>query len=175
MERKNRGEIYLRLNFFDVVVILIALVVGGMLLWNRPQPEEVPEEDPMEEIVEEVPETAQVRYTICLKKTVKGTGELVKPGAALIDNSNDHNVGEILQVRVEAATGVILDQINGVYRKEEIPGYEDIYITVESTVIKEEGKFLLDGGSVLRVGEVIYVKGPGYTASGNVYEIERGE
>ena len=162
---ESKKEFRLRLNLFDGIVILLALVVGGVLLWSRMQPAEVAD----------VPESEQIQYTICLKKITTGISELMKPGDELVDSVKNNELGKIAQVRVENATGVILDQINGVYNKQEIPGYEDIYITMESTATMSENKILVGSGYELRVGEQVYVKGPGYMAVGNVYAIERGE
>ena len=166
MEQKNSGKFRLRLNLFDCIVIALALLVGGVLLLSRMQGAENSAE---------VPESERIRYTICLKKTVDGTSELIKVGDPLVDNQKNNDLGEITQVRVENATAVILDQVNGTYNKAEIPGYTDIYVTMESTATIQEDQILVGSGHVLRVGEAIYVKGPGYTASGSVYAIERGE
>ena len=57
-----------------------------------------------------------------------------------------------------------------------LEGYEDVYVTVESTCTTsgDGGALLLGGGYDFRVGQLAYVRGPGYMGSGPVTEIERG-
>lgn len=163
---ENKKSFSLRLNLFDCIVIFAALIVGGVLLWSKMKPAD---------LAADAPEAEPIRYTLCLYKTVSGTGALVKPGDILLDSSKNIELGEIVDVRVEKATGITLNQITGVYSKHEIPGHEDIYVVIESTAIMEENRIMVGEGREIRVGDVVYVKGPGYMASSNVYAIERGE
>lgn len=163
---ENKKSFSLRLNLFDCIVIFAALIVGGVLLWSKMQPA-----DPTADTTE----TEPIRYTLCLYKTMSGTGELVKPGDELLESTKNIDLGKVVDVRVENATGITLNQITGVYSEEEIPGYEDIYVTMESTAVMEENRILVGEGREIRVGDVVYVKGPGYMASSTVYAIERGE
>ena len=165
MEQKNNGKFRLRLNLFDCIVIFAAVLVGGVLLWSKMQPADAAE----------APETEQIRYTLCLYKVADGIGELVNPGDTLLDSSKNIELGEVMDVRVEKATSITLNQISGVYSKREIPGYEDVYVVVESTAGMEENRIMVGEGREIRVGDVVYVKGPGYMASSTVYAIERGE
>ena len=52
-------------------------------------------------------------------------------------------------------------------------GFEDVYVTVESTCTDSGEALLLDGGYDFRVGQTTYVRGPGYMGSGPVTEIVR--
>ena len=162
---ENKKSFSLRLNLFDCIVIFAALIVGGVLLWSKMQPADAAE----------APETEQIRYTLCLYKVADGIGELVNPGDTLLDSSKNIELGEVMDVRVEKATSITLNQISGVYSKREIPGYEDVYVVVESTAVMEENRIMVGEGREIRVGDVVYVKGPGYMASSTVYAIERGE
>lgn len=71
---QNNRKFRLRLNFFDCAVILIALAAAGLLLWRQFKP------------APEAQQAGSVRYTIVLKQALEGTGELVKPGDALVDS-----------------------------------------------------------------------------------------
>lgn len=165
MEQKNNGKFRLRLNLFDCIVIFAAVLVGGVLLWSKMQPADTAD----------APEAEQIRYTLCLYKVADGIGALVNPGDTLLDSAQNIELGQVADVRVEKATGVTLNQITGVYSKREIPGYEDVYLVVESTAVMEENRIQVGEGREIRVGDVVYVKGPGYMASSTVYAIERGE
>ena len=70
----------------------------------------------------------------------------------------------------------VLFQKMQVYVNAVLEGYEDVYVTVESTCTTsgDGGALLLGGGYDFRVGQLAYVRGPGYMGSGPVTEIERG-
>ena len=67
----------------------------------------------------------------------------------------------------------VLNQETGSYVEAVIEGYEDVYVTVESTCTDSGEALLLDGGYDFRVGQTTYVRGPGYMGSGPVTEIVR--
>ena len=69
----------------------------------------------------------------------------------------------------------VLDQETKTYVMAELDGYEDVYVTVESTCTSSDEALLLDSGYDIRVGQTAYVRGPGYMGSGPVTAIERGE
>lgn len=80
----------------------------------------------------------------------------------------------MVSATVMPATDSIINEEAKAYVTAEIPGYEDIEIVVESSVTYGEENILVGSGYKLRVGEKIYVRGPGYLGSGEVYAIERG-
>lgn len=153
----------IRLNFFDAIVIVLAILVAGALLWTRLKPETVSSAG-----------TTSIRYTIRLQKTVKGTAELVQPGDLLEDNIKNYELGHVVSSSFQPATRAVLDQENGLYVSAAIPGYYDTDIVVETTAAVTDEAVQVGGGYTLRVGETIYVRGPGYLGSGVVYAIERG-
>ena len=155
-----------RLNLFDGIVILLALAVGGVMLWMQMKP--AASADSGE------PAAASMHYTIRLQKTVPGTGELVETGDALVDVVKNMALGSVVSATVMPATDSIIDEDAEAYVTAEIPGYEDVEIVVESTATYGEERVVLGSGYEVRVGEKIYVRGPGYLGSGEVYAIERG-
>lgn len=165
MEQKNT-KFRFKLNLFDGIVILAALAVGGVLLWSRMQPQQS---------TASAPAASQIQYTIQLRKTVSGTGALVESGDALVDAVKNFDLGRVVSSETTPAVRSILNEDTQSYVVAEIPGYEDIYIVVESTATVSDSQVLLGSGFELRVGEDIFVRGPGYLGSGKVYAIERGE
>ncbi len=158
---QNNAKFRLRLNLFDCAVILIALALGGLLLWRQMRP------------AAEVQEAAKVRYTIVLKQALEGTGELVQPGDTLVDSVKNFQLGQAVDSWTEPATKSIVDEDAKAYVTAEIPGYEDVYIQVESTATVTDEKVLVGGSYALMVDDEIFVRGPGYIGSGRVYAIER--
>jgi len=165
MAKHEEQKFRFRINLFDAVVILIALAAGAFLLWNRFKPESTPLG----------PSPEGIRYTIRLQRLVPGTAELMEPGDLLEDNVKNYELGTVVSTTSMPATRVMLDEEEGRYVKAEIPGYYDVDIVVDSTATVTEETVQVGGGYTLRVGEVIYVRGPGYLGSGVVYGIERGE
>ncbi len=165
MER-NEGRFRLKLNLFDGIVILIALAVAAVLLWTRMKPAAAAPEG--------APASATTQYTIRLQKTLPGTGDLIKAGDRLVDVVKNFELGTVVSAAAMPATDSIINEEEKSYVTAEIPGYEDVDIVVEANVTYGEEKVLVGSGYELRVGEKIYVRGPGYLGSGEVYAIERG-
>ena len=163
---ENKG-FRLKLNLFDGIVILAALAVGAVLLYMNLKPA-APAGDTS------TPAAATTQYTIRLQKTLPGTGELIEAGDALVDVVKNFELGTVVSATVMPATDSIINEEAKAYVTAEIPGYEDIEIVVESSVTYGEEKILVGPGYELRVGEEIFVRGPGYLGSGEVYAIERG-
>ncbi|MBQ5927743.1 MAG: DUF4330 domain-containing protein [Oscillibacter sp.] len=163
---ENKG-FRLKLNLFDGIVILAALAVGAVLLYMNLKPA-APAGDTS------TPAAATTQYTIRLQKTLPGTGELIEAGDALVDVVKNFELGTVVSATVMPATDSIINEEAKAYVTAEIPGYEDIEIVVESSVTYGEENILVGSGYKLRVGEKIYVRGPGYLGSGEVYAIERG-
>lgn len=163
---ENKG-FRLKLNLFDGIVILLALAVGAVLLYMNLKPA-APAGDTS------TPAAATTQYTIRLQKTLPGTGELIEAGDALVDVVKNFELGTVVSATVMPATDSIINEEAKAYVTAEIPGYEDIEIVVESSVTYGEENILVGSGYKLRVGEKIYVRGPGYLGSGEVYAIERG-
>lgn len=162
---QNRPGFRLRLNLFDAIVILIALAAAAFLLWQRLRPA----------APDAAPAAAQIEYTIYLRQTLPGTGERVRPGDALVDAVKNIDLGEVSAVRTAPAVRSIINEAEECYTTAGIPGYEDIYITVRASGSVSESQVLVGGGYAVRVNEAVFVRGPGYLGSGEIYSIERGE
>ena len=162
---QNKKAFRLHLNLFDAIVILVAVAVAGVLLWSQVKPA-APSAAPAAE---------KIQYTIVLKKTVPGTGEQVQPGDALVDVVKNYELGNVVSSETVPAKDFAIDTENGRYVLTDVPNKEDIYITVESSAVISDEAVTVGSGYDVRVGEDIYVRGPGYLGSGKVYAIERGE
>ena len=145
---QNNHKFRLRLNLFDAIILVAVLLVGAAAAWIG-----------LRSGGETAPTAAPVRYTVMFQKMKEGESALIQPGDQLED--------AVIQV---------LDQERQVYVNAVLEGYEDVYVTVESTCTTsgDGGALLLGGGYDFRVGQLAYVRGPGYMGSGPVTEIERG-
>lgn len=162
---QNKKAFRLHLNLFDAVVILAALAVGAFLLWTQLKPADSPA----------APAADKIQYTIVMKKTVPGTGDQVEVGDSVVDAVKNFDLGKVVSSETRSAQDLALDTENAAYVLADIPNKEDVYITMESSAVISDEAVTLGSGYVVRVGEAIYVRGPGYLGSGTVYAIERGE
>ncbi len=164
MEQKN-DKLRLHLNVFDAIVILLVLAVGAFLLWNRLKPDAGSGQGARSDTIQ---------YTVLLQRAQPGTGACVAQGDALEDAVKNYTIGTVVSAEVLPATKSIIDEDARAYVTADIPGYEDVRIVVESSASISDEKILVGSGYELRVGDSIYVRGPGYLGSGVVYAIERG-
>lgn len=163
---QNTPKFRLRLNLFDGIVLVLALAVGGFLLWNAMKP--APQEG------EPAPAESTVRYTLLFQRMLPGCGAMIEPGDKLEDAVKNYKLGTVVSVEVKPTTAQVLDQNAREYVTATLEGYEDVYVTVESACTDSGEALILDGGYDFRVGQTAYVRGPGYMGSGPVTAIERG-
>lgn len=162
---QNKKAFRLHLNLFDGMVILAALVVGGILMWSQLKPET--------SVVD--PDTQPIRYTIRMLKTVPGTGEMVEDGQILYDTTKNFELGSVVSSETVQAYDLTVNNETHSYVNVEVPNKEDIYIVLDSTAVITEEAVTLSSGFTIRVGETLYLRGPGYLGTGRIHAIERGE
>jgi hypothetical protein len=162
---QNTPKFRLRMNLFDGIVLTLALCVGAFLVWNVLRPE------PVEETL--LP-TSTVRYVVRFNKMIEGTETLVEPGDVLIDNVKNRNMGTVISTETHPHTVRTVDEENKKLVMAEVPGYVDLFVTVESnSAVINDNCVVLDGGYTLRANTYAYIRGEGYMASGPILVIER--
>ncbi len=163
---QNNHKFRLRLNLFDaivlVVVLLAAAAFGYLTLKDKGTDASAPT-------------TQTVQYTVLFQKMNESGSQMVKAGDQLEDTVKNYRMGTVVSVERKPAMVQVLDQETKTYVMAELDGYEDVYVTVESTCTSTDEALLLDSGYDIRVGQTAYVRGPGYMGSGPVTTIERGE
>lgn len=162
---QNTPKFRIRLNLFDTLVLIAVLVAGAAMVWfgMRGQQGEGANTS-----------ASTVRYTIRFQQVAEGNSELIEPGDPLTDTVKNFKMGHVVSVESKPAMVQVLDHEERVYRDTVLEGYEDVYVTVESACTDSQEALLLDGGYDFRVGQLTYVRGPGYMGSGPVVSIERG-
>ena len=162
---QNERRFRLKLNLFDGIVILLALAVAAVLVYLQMKPAATDDSG--------APATTTMQYTVRLLETMPGTGDLVQPGDKLRDVVKNHDIGTVVSAKVMPATDSIINEETNSYVTAEIPGREDVEIVIETTATYGEESVVVGSGYVIRVGEEIFVRGPGYLGSGEVWAIER--
>lgn len=163
MNEKRTG-FRLRLNLFDALVLIAALLVGGYLAWNALKPADDGGETTT---------TSVVRYTVRFQKMIEGTGALVGSGDQLTETIKNYALGTVVDAQVVPNQTQSLDLETGKYITTAIEGYEDVLVTVEANASETDSALVLDGGYELRAGTTVYLRGPGYMASGPILTIHR--
>ena len=155
----------LRLNFFDSIVLLLALLAGAFLLWRAVAPHQA------ENVV--IPQTQQVRYTIRLTRALPILEELVQPGQSITDSARNNALGTVVEVQCEPGTYFTLSEREHAWINAPVPDRINVNMTVEASATGDDSQLLINGSYALRVGDKIYVRGPGYIGSGDGIAIER--
>ena len=161
---QNTPKFHLRLNLFDGIVLLLALAVGGFLLWNSRSTASVP-----------LASSATVRYTVRFLNWPEENVSRIREGGLLVDNVKKYEIGRVVSYEVEPAITLLLDHEDRQYVYAENAGHVDILVTVDAHCTDNGESLLAGGGYALQVGQVAYIKGEGYMASGPIVAIERGE
>lgn len=168
MEQKDNAKVRLKLNLFDGIVLVLALVVGGLLVWNRLKPADTPGTNAPSA-------SSTVRYTVRFQRWQAGTSSLIESGDNLVDNVKNFEMGTVVSAKAVPAVVQVLDHQNGRYVDAVVDGFEDVLVTVETSGKEGDMSVELDGGYSLRVGNTAYVRGEGYMGSGPIVAIEREE
>lgn len=162
MEQKNQ-KIKFRLNVFDAVVLVIALAVGGLFLWQT--------YNTNSNVV--VAKNQELHYQILIKEASEGTGANIPIGSGLIDVVKNYDLGTITKVEVMPTEKQVLNHLEKEYQTAYLEGFEDILVDMVVQVNNTESAIIADGGFEVRVGELVYMRGAGYMAAGYVYTMDR--
>ena len=162
---ENKYKFRLRLNLFDGIILVVALAVAAVLLWMAVKPQAVSNESSTA--------AATVRYTIRFQRWIEGTGSIIQPGDKLVDNIKNNELGQVVSTQAVPAQTQLLDQESHSYVLADVPGYEDILVTVEAPCTVSEEAVILSSNFQLLVGSTAYIRGEGYMASGPIISIER--
>lgn len=154
----------LRLNLFDGIILLLAIGAAVFLLWKTMKPAAPVQSEPTA--------TSTVRYTICFKRCLPGTGELIQAKDRITDNIRNYNVGQVVSAQAIPATYQVLDTQNRRYVWTNVDGYEDVLVTIEAPCVITDAAITVGGGYEIRVGSTGYFKGEGYMGSGPIVAIE---
>lgn len=162
---QNTHKFRLRLNLFDAIVLIVVLLAGAAFAWLSLRGTQGNSA---------ASNAKTVQYTVVFQKMAQGDSKLIHTGDKLEDAVKNYSLGTVVSVETKPAVTQVLDEVNRRYVDAELNGFEDVYVTVESSCTDNGETLLLGGGYDFRVGQIAYVRGPGYMGSGPVTAIERG-
>lgn len=148
-----------RINFFDIVIIVIVACVGiGLYVFTHR---------------DTTLSTKQLTYKIQLDGVVKGLADYIHEGDQIFENKKNYNMGNVVSVETVPYSKITPDYENNMYKDSVDPTCESVIITVKGNVTETDSAYAVDGQFIVRAGTEIFVKGPGYAGEGYVIEIER--
>jgi len=162
MEHNNR-KFRLRLNLFDCIVFILALIAIAVMFWFSQRLSDSTIGD----------YEANIHYTVRISETIAGISSRIHPGDVLVDAIRNGGMGTVTDVKVYPSQTQVLDQKNRQFVMAPLDGYEDVELTVQASVSVGEGTITIGEGTSLRVGSTLYLRGPGYMGSGPVVAINR--
>ncbi len=166
-QSKSRGKrevkgMSFKLNLFDALIILSAMLVGGVVLWQM-----------LMTSTQGTTRTTTVQYTVVMRELMPGTDDYVVEGSQIYDAVKNYNIGTVVSSYSTKAEKQVLNHETRQYETAELESYIDIYVEVQADITETDSAILADGGFDLRVGELIYMRGAGYMATGHITQIDR--
>lgn len=152
----------LRLNLFDTLVLVLAVLAVGLLLWWAVRS---PSGDG-------AASSATVRYTVCFQRWEAGSAAIIHPDDSIADNIKNYEMGHVVSVQAVPARTLTVDQEGRSFVRAELEGFEDVLVTVESDCTVSDGAVIVGGGYEVRVGSMGSYRGEGYMGSGPITAIE---
>ena len=112
-----------------------------------------------------------ITFTVMLPQQDDNFAEAVQIGDKVTISLTEKDGGVVKEVKSEPATAIAFNSIDGSYANEVIEGKTDVYVTVEADVVSSD-LALKTGGTAVKVGAEVPVRGKGYAAMGYVIEID---
>lgn len=112
----------------------------------------------------------RITFTIMLAQQDEAFAEAIKAGDKVTISLTEKDGGIVREVRSEPATAIAFNSIDGTYANEIIEGKTDVYVTVEADVAAND-LALKAGGTAIKVGSEIPLRGKGYASMGYIIEI----
>lgn len=148
-----------KINFFDIVIVLIVLCVGvGFYLFTNK---------------DTTADTKKLTYVIELNKTTPGLENYIRIGDDLTENTKNYHMGKVVDFEIKPYTRITPDYMSNVFRDSVDPTSNTVLITVEADVTESNSSFAVDGQFIVRAGTEIFVKGEGYAGEGYIVKVIR--
>ena len=138
-----------KMNLLDYCILVLVIVVVSIFAYKQ-----VSDRYSRFESGGDLPELETMTYTYVVEGVREMSVEAVKEGAILFDEDSRTELGTV----TEKYTTPYYDWIyntEGDYKKVEVPGKYNLYITVEGRVIETEDRYLAQGVFELKVNSKI--------------------
>ncbi len=116
-------------------------------------------------------EKSKAEFTVLISEKDISFAEAMSVGDRVTLSLTEKDGGVVKDIDVKTAETLAFDSIDGSYNIEEIEDKRDIYVTIEADV-KTSDLSVMTGGTEIRVGEQIPVRGKGYATNGFIIEVD---
>lgn len=147
------------------VVLVALLLVGGLWLFTKEEPEKAPVKGKESE-----------PYLVTLQSTQRMEDPYndLKVGDILYFYEQSGELGEIVTLRLKDKVTEVYDENAGIYREVVSPQKKTVEVQVRVMGRKEHGKFLVDGSKLI-IGETIYPETEKCRVTAKICAIEKIE
>lgn len=146
---------------FTVIDVLILLVVLAVVIVGAVKV--VP-------MLKNSGKSQKVTFTVMVQNKDEDFGNAITVGDNVTISLTEKDGGVVKDVRTEPAVKQAFNSIDGTYSNEIAPGKYDVYVTIEAdTDVNDLG--IKAGGTAVKVGAEIPVRGKGYASTGYVIGI----
>lgn len=167
MENQKSKQGKLKLNFFDLVIIVVVVALAGAYAVHRIGGGSAVDSSSVE--------SKELVYTIQIDDLDENTLPLIHEGDELMDKVKKYKIGSVQKVEFFPYERTTEDKDNGRYILVKDPERYSAALTVK-VECKDDGMTLkADSGFEIRVGQGISLVGPGYSGGGYIIGIERGD
>ncbi|MCI8979614.1 MAG: DUF4330 domain-containing protein [Clostridia bacterium] len=112
----------------------------------------------------------KIDFTVLIQKEDIGFADAITVGDNVTVSLTEKDGGTVKDVKAEPAVTLAYNSIDGAYSNEIIEGKYDVYITIEAEASVSD-LALKTGGTAVKVGAEIPVRGKGYASMGYVIDI----
>lgn len=146
---------------FTVIDVLILLVVLAVVIVGAVK---------LVPMLKNSEDKETVEFTVMVQNKDEDFGNAITIGDNVTISLTEKDGGIVKDVRTEPAVKQAYNSIDGTYSNEVAPGKYDVYVTIEAETDVSE-LALKAGGTPIKVGAEIPVRGKGYASTGYVIDI----
>jgi hypothetical protein len=167
MEKETNILKKLKINFFDIVIIIVVIALAGAYAVHRMGGGSA--------VGSSAVETKKIVYKLEITDLDKNTEGLIKKGDSVMDKVKKYDVGTVKSVEFYPSKRLAEDKENAALVYTEEPDRYSALLTIE-VVCKDDGDTLTsESGFEIRVGQGVSLVGPGYSGAGYITSIERDD
>lgn len=116
-------------------------------------------------------ENEKVNFTVLIQRQDESFANAINIGDNVTISLTEKDGGIVKDVKAGPAVTLAYNSIDGTYANKEIDGKYDVYVTIEADM-EVSDLAMKAGGTAVKVGAEIPVRGKGYASTGYVIEIE---
>lgn len=143
------------IDFLIILVVILVLVIGSIILLPK---------------VINSSDTKKVDFVVMIQGKDENFANAISEGDNVTISLTEKDGGVVKSVETKPAEAIAYNSIDGTYSNGIIEGKSDVYITIEADANISDVA-VKTGGTAIKVGSEIPVRGKGYASTGYVIDI----